>query len=653
MPRNPVLSILTLLLVVLALGACGSDDDASTPTGATAGAEPGAFPARIEHKYGKTTIDSEPKRVVVAGLREQDALLALGVAPVATTEWYGKHPGAIFPWAKDELGDGRVPTVLSDEDGLDVEKIAAQRPDLIVAVYSGMTRKEYATLSKLAPVVAQPRGKVDYGSSWQEETLMTGTAVGQPERAQELVDETEGLIADAAAQHPEFEGQTAANVSDYQGVFVYGPQDERSRMLEQLGFEYPDALRDAFPDDFGGQLSEEKLDALDVGALLWFADGDRTAKELKREPLYSKLRVRKQARDVFVDSKDRVYEATSFPSVLSMSLLLKELVPRLAAAADGDPSTSTDERPDATEAASFPAKVTHKFGTTTVPERPQRIVSVGLTEQDIILELGYTPIAVTDWYGDQPHAVWPWAQERLGDAKPKVLRADDGFELEKIAALRPDLIVGVNSGMSRGDYEKLSKLAPTVAAGEGSTDYFSPWDQQVELVAAALGKPQAGRALVQGVEDAYAKVAAEHPEFEGKTASFSQNGFYDGQIYAYPDGLSTDFLTMLGFTINPKLTPLVQKRGEQVGISAERLDVLDADVIVFATEKQSDIAALKKVPTFNKLGAVAKRRAVYTDPTLAGALYFMTPLSLQYALERLTPQLEATVDGKAPQRIVD
>ena len=70
---------------------------------------------------------------------------------------------------------------------------------------------------------------------------------------------------------------------------------------------------------------------------------------------------------------------------------------------------------------------------------------------------------------------------------------------------------------------------------------------------------------------------------------------------------------MLGFTINPKLTPLVQKRGEQVGVSAERLDVLDADVIVFATEKPSDIAALKKVPTFDKLGAVAQRRAVYTD----------------------------------------
>ena len=44
-------------------------------------------------------------------------------------------------------------------------------------------------------------------------------------------------------------------------------------------------------------------------------------------------------------------------------------------------------------------------------------------------------------------------------------------------------------------------------------------------------------------------------------ATFSQNAFYDGLIYAYPDGLATDFLTMLGFKINPKLTPLIERGG--------------------------------------------------------------------------------------------
>src|SRR4051812_7252109 len=103
--------ILALPLLALALAACGSGqaDSPADVGGKPQGPEPGAFPVTIEHKYGSTTIESEPKRVVVAGLREQDALLALGVVPVATTEWYGKHPGAIFPWARDELGDAKLP----------------------------------------------------------------------------------------------------------------------------------------------------------------------------------------------------------------------------------------------------------------------------------------------------------------------------------------------------------------------------------------------------------------------------------------------------------------------------------------------------------------------------------------------------------------
>jgi iron complex transport system substrate-binding protein len=109
---------------------------------------------------------------------------------------------------------------------------------------------------------------------------------------------------------------------------------------------------------------------------------------------------------------------------------------------------------------------------------------------------------------------------------------------------------------------------------------------------------------------------------------------------------------MLGFEINPKLTPLVEREGEQVPVSPERLDVIDADVIVFATEKASDVDALEKVPTFGKLRAVAENRAVYTDATLAGAIYFMTPLSLKWVVERLPDQLALAVAGKAPRRMV-
>jgi iron complex transport system substrate-binding protein len=156
---------------------------------------------------------------------------------------------------------------------------------------------------------------------------------------------------------------------------------------------------------------------------------------------------------------------------------------------------------------------------------------------------------------------------------------------------------------------------------------------------------------VRKVKDAYAKAAAEHPEFEGRTATFIQNGFYDGKIYAYPEGLGTEFLSYLGFVINPRLKEIRTPRGEQVGLSEERFDLADAAVMVFATEKEGDIEALEAVPTFEKLRAVRDGRVVYTDGTLAGALYFTTPLSLMYALDRLVPALAAAVEGGAPRRM--
>lgn len=336
-------TLLAALLAVLTLAACGSDGGDPGATGSaaattTTGAEPGAFPVTIPHRYGETTIESEPKRIVVAGLREQDALLALGVVPVATTEWYGKHPGAIFPWAKEALGDAALPEVLDYTDGLQFEKIAALRPDLILAVYSGLTRDDYDKLAQIAPTVAQPKGEVDWGSSWQEEIATVGKAVGRPKEAAALQAKAERELAAAAQAHPEFAGRTGVVASTYNGIYVYGPQDARSRLLGDLGFVFPDALRDVGKNDFGGQLSEERTDLIDQDVVVWFSNPKPRAALL--EGVYGDLPVHREGRDVFLPEKGTLYEATSFISVLSIPLLVDQLVPKLAAAADGDPATT-------------------------------------------------------------------------------------------------------------------------------------------------------------------------------------------------------------------------------------------------------------------------------------------------------------------------
>lgn len=317
----------------------------------------------------------------------------------------------------------------------------------------------------------------------------------------------------------------------------------------------------------------------------------------------------------------------------------------------GNGSDDADADAGDTANGAFPVTVDHEFGSTTVTSEPKRIVVAGLTEQDTVLQLGFKPVATTEWYGEQPSAVWPWAQDLLGDTKPTVLTQTDGPEYEKIAGLRPDLIIAVNAGLDQKIYDKLAKIAPTVAQPKGGSQYFSPWDEQAIQTAKALGKEAEGKKLVADTKAAYAKVAAAHPEFKGKTATFSQGLPYDGSIYVYQDGLSTEFLTYLGFTITPGLEKYSEGPGIQAQIPEEKLDVIDADVIVFATEEDKNIDQLKSMPTFDTLKAVREGRAVYTDGIVSGALYFITPASLMYALDKLTPQLEAALKGESEQKL--
>lgn len=327
------------------------------------------------------------------------------------------------------------------------------------------------------------------------------------------------------------------------------------------------------------------------------------------------------------------------------------LVAALFLTACGDDGSASDDEPSTTESAAagaFPVTVPHKYGETVVPEAPERVVSVGLTEQDVLLQLGVVPVAVTEWYGEQPQATWPWAHDLLEGAEPEVLSTSNGFEFEKIAALEPDLIIGTNAGMTEKDYELFSAIAPTVTSVEGSLDYFSPWQDQVLQVARGLGREADGQALVDQTEAAYADVAAAHPEWADLTASFSQGGPSDGQLYVYPAGLNTDFLTELGFTMTPGLEEYAPDEGSQALISAENVGLIEADVVVWATESAEQFEELQAFGTVGTLPAVAEGRSVYTDETLAGAIYFLTPLSLEYVLERLTPMLEQATAGEAP-----
>lgn len=304
------------------------------------------------------------------------------------------------------------------------------------------------------------------------------------------------------------------------------------------------------------------------------------------------------------------------------------------------------------QAAPQSVTVEHQFGSTTVPANPQRVVSAGYTEQDTLLALGVTPVAVTDWYGDQPYATWPWAQDELGSATPEVLEMSDGPNFEKIAALAPDLIIATNAGLDQGQYDRLAAIAPTVAQPKGDKAWFAPWDQQTLLIGQALGKGPESRALVDGIKKRFADAAAAHPAFADTPAIFLQAPYYDGSAIAYQNGLSTEFLTDLGFTVPADIDAFATgDDSRQAYIPIERLDVLNsAKVLLWATENTEARTELEAQPIYRTLAPVQGGNLVFTDATLAGALYFTSPLSLPYVLDTLVPMLDRAVQGNPETR---
>ncbi|HEY5979307.1 MAG TPA: ABC transporter substrate-binding protein [Microlunatus sp.] len=316
------------------------------------------------------------------------------------------------------------------------------------------------------------------------------------------------------------------------------------------------------------------------------------------------------------------------------------LVAGLAGCSSSASTESADELGSA-EQALFPVTVTHKYGDTIVSAEPKRVVVVGFTEQDILLALGVAPVATTEWYGEQPYAVWPWATPALGDAKPEVIKAPDQLPLEQIAALTPDLIVGTNAGLTKEVYASLTKIAPTIAnSGTYDSDWFEPWPTQTLMVGKALGKEAQAQGLIDDLTKRFAAEAAAHPQFADVPAIFLQAPYYEGNAIAYQDGLSTDFLTDLGFVVPKELTPFASDEA-QAYIPVEKLDVLDAgDVLIWATEDDQAKAELEKNKLFAQLEAVKAGRSLYTGGELAGAIYFSTVLSLPFVLDQLVPQLE-------------
>ena len=298
-------------------------------------------------------------------------------------------------------------------------------------------------------------------------------------------------------------------------------------------------------------------------------------------------------------------------------------------AAACSPKTSGDD--------ADPKSVTikHIFGETTVPTPPKRVVSAGFTEQDDLLAVGVVPIAGTNWFGDQPYGVWPWAQSKLGSAQPVVLNLDNGIQVDQIAALKPDLIVAVNAGLDADTYKKLSAIAPTIAQS-GYDAFFEPWKDQAAAVGTAVFQGRQMKQLIADIDGKFADVAKNNATFKDKKAALLAGSFFGGTLTATLPGWRTDFLTSMGFQIADGIKAYAVD-DHRAAIPRDKLaDALgSADVVIWSTESDADQAALLADPAIAALAA----RNIFTGKDLAGAIAFASPLSYPVVADQLPPLL--------------
>ena len=297
------------------------------------------FPLTIEHKFGTTVIEAPPERVASLDFNGADNLLALGVQPVVVRDWYGDHPRGVWPWA-DVLLEAE-PEVLRGE--LDFEQVAAADPDVIVALWSGITAEEYERLSLIAPVVAVPEGVWDYALPWDELALIAGRAVGREAEAEAQVAALRRKLAGVAEAHPEWQDLTAAVAGAFEGqVGVYTSADIRPVILKEFGLSTPEEIDARVgANEFWVSLSFEDLSPLDADLLLWIDGEDNFAgvQALAARPF---LAAHQEGREVFVG--EELTSAFSHGSLLSLPIVIDRLVPMIEAALDGDPETHADDR---------------------------------------------------------------------------------------------------------------------------------------------------------------------------------------------------------------------------------------------------------------------------------------------------------------------
>ncbi|MCH7322849.1 iron-siderophore ABC transporter substrate-binding protein [Solibacillus sp. MA9] len=261
--------------------------------------------------------------------------------------------------------------------------------------------------------------------------------------------------------------------------------------------------------------------------------------------------------------------------------------------------------------------VQQAMGTTEVQDTPKRVVVLTNEGTEAILALGIKPVgAVQSWTGD------PWYDHIKDDMEGvEVVGTESEVNIEKIASLKPDLIIG-NKLRQEKDYEKLSKIAPTVF----SETLRGDWKENFKLYAKAVNLEAKGEEVLKAYDDKVQSVKGNLGDKTNQEVSFVRFMADKSRIY-YTDSFSGVIFDSLGFKRVPAQAELFKDNAKlgnlAVEVGKEVIPKMDGDVIFYFTYMpKDDNSALAtetewtQDPLWKNLTAVQKGNAHKVDDVI-------------------------------------
>ncbi|MBL3700724.1 ABC transporter substrate-binding protein [Leucobacter luti] len=299
--------------------------------------------------------------------------------------------------------------------------------------------------------------------------------------------------------------------------------------------------------------------------------------------------------------------------------------------------------------------IEHAHGSTTIPEKPKRIVALGWMSPDVVAALGTNPVGIEEVWGAGESGYQPWFEDfvtaEYGETPEVIPYAEEGPNYEAIMALKPDLILGLYSGITDVEYERLSEIAPTVPYITGPWNPGT-WEEMTTTIGKAMWADERATELVTETEELIESYASEHPEFKDKSFVWGltlNEGGTDLGVYLDYDP-RVRITEALGFTSTSAMdTFLSTAEGDNwyTGVSLEQLPDVDADLFAAwggsAAEGEYTVAN-KVVAAWNP---IAKNSyVIYADEAKASAISAPTVLSLKYILPEYVEDLAGALQGE-------